>query len=264
MNLDDIGTQLLFTTVPIWAELEGKVSSGTAFLCTIEVPGNGGQSIPLLVTNLHVVRNATRVVVEFIERNGDKPETDKKLLVDIDPALLEQCSDENLDLAATPIGPLLNARESDGRPLFIRTIDRSLVPSRSNLHELSAIEEIVFIGYPSGLRDSKNALPLIRRGITSTPVWNDFQGSPSFLIDAGVFPGSSGSPVFIFNQGAYASRNGLVVGTRILFLGVLTETMVRSASTDVYLGLGRVVRSDVVMQFLTGVATGLSGKSSPG
>ena len=65
-------------------------------------------------------------------------------------------------------------------------------------------EEIVFIGYPSGLRDEHNSTPLIRRGITASPIWNDFGNDPIFLIDAGVYPGSSGSPVF--------STRGYVVG----------------------------------------------------
>lgn len=258
MNLEDLSTQLLFTTVPIWAESPAGTSSGTAFLYTATAPENANQSVPLLVTNLHVVENATRVVVEFIERDGEIPATDKKLLVDIDPALFAQYSDRYLDLAAAPLGPLLNARELEGKPLFIRTIDQDLTPQPNVRQELSAMEDVVFIGYPSGLRDAKNSLPLIRRGITSTPVWNDFQGAPCFLIDAGVFPGSSGSPVFILNQGAYTARNGLIMGTRIIFLGVLSESMVRSSSTEVYLGLGKVVRSDVVKDFLAGVSAKLT------
>ena len=262
MNLDDLSTQLLFSTVPIWAESPVGTSSATAFLYTAVVKGNIEQSVPLLVTNLHVVRNASRVVVEFIERDGENPATDRKLLVDIDPNLLAQYSDHILDVAAAPIGPLLNAREAEGKPLFIRTIDENLTPTSSIRQELSALEDIVFIGYPSGLRDSKNSLPLIRRGITSTPVWSDFQGSPNFLIDAGVFPGSSGSPVFILNQGAYTARHGLIVGTRILFLGILSESMVRSTSTEVYLGLGKVIRSDVVKDFLAKVAAKLTSAST--
>jgi hypothetical protein len=85
MNLNDIGTQLLFTTVPIWAESPAGTSSGTAFMYSAGVQGSSDQSVPLLVTSFHIISNATRVVVEFIERDGDNPATDKKLLVDIDP-----------------------------------------------------------------------------------------------------------------------------------------------------------------------------------
>ena len=92
----------------------------------------------------------------------------------------------------------MNELESSGRPVFFRFITSDLVPDQSTIDELAAVEEITFIGYPSGLYDEHNVTPLVRRGITATPAWNDFQGEPTFLIDAGVFPGSSGSPVFCF------------------------------------------------------------------
>lgn len=258
MNLSDLSTQLLFTTVPLWAELPTGKSSATAFIYNAPIEGKPDQSIPLLVTNHHAVNNAKRVVVEFVERKGDMPDTTKKLFVEVDLGQLKKYSDSKNDLAAAPIGSLLNSREAIGQPLFFRSIDPSLVPAPDVFSELAAMEEIVFIGYPSGLRDEKNSIPLIRRGITSTPVWNDFQGSPHFLIDAGVFPGSSGSPVFILNQGAYATKSGLSIGNRILFLGVLSETMLRQSNTEVYLGIGKVLRSDVVAQFLSNVARTLA------
>ena len=142
-----------------------------------------------------------------------------------------------------------------GHPIFFWSIDPSLVPKPEVLGDLSAMEEIVFIGYPCGLRDEINSIPLIRYGITSTPVWNDFQGTPYFLIDAGVFPGSSGSPVFILNQGTYLTKSGMKIGSRILFLGILSETMIRQSSSEVYLGIGKVLRSDVLTKFLSKVAT---------
>ncbi|MFR3321383.1 MAG: hypothetical protein ACLTSZ_09905 [Lachnospiraceae bacterium] len=76
----------------------------------------------------------------------------------------------------------------------------------------AAIEDITFIGYPSGLYDSVNKLPIIRQGITATPIWNQFNGENVFLIDAGVFPGSSGSPVFIYNHGSYPTKDGIAIG----------------------------------------------------
>jgi hypothetical protein len=122
-----------------------------------------------------------------------------------------------------------------------------IIPSPEVVQDLAAVEEIVFIGYPSGMRDEHNSTPLIRRGITASPVWNDFGNEPVFLVDAGVYPGSSGSPVFIMNQGAYASRTGLTVGTRLLFLGLITSTMLRSeGTTNAYLGLGRVVKASAI------------------
>mgnify|MGYP003291781313 CR=1 FL=1 len=45
--------------------------------------------------------------------------------------------------------------------------------------------------------DKKNNLPLVRTGTIASHPRKDFNGLPQFVIDAQVFPGSSGSPVFI-------------------------------------------------------------------
>ena len=96
--------------------------------------------------------------------------------------------------------------------------------TEEQLKDLSAIEEIIFVGYPDSLRDEVNMTPITRRGITSTPLDQDFNGEPVFLIDASVFGGSSGSPVFILNQGSYTTPKALKVGTRIIFLGIVAES----------------------------------------
>ena len=81
MNLNDISTQLLFTTVPIWTEdSEGKKSSATAFIYNLPIPGKPDQSVPLLVTNHHVVAGARRGLIELIERDGDKPNRQHELV----------------------------------------------------------------------------------------------------------------------------------------------------------------------------------------
>lgn len=47
-----------------------------------------------------------------------------------------------------------------------------------------------------------------------------------FFIDASVFGGSSGSPVFILNTGSYATREALVVGTQVYFLGIVASVAI--------------------------------------
>jgi hypothetical protein len=250
MNLEDLSTQLLYTTVPIWTEGQSGVkSSATAFIYNLTTDEKGSNSVPLLVTNHHVVSGSSRILIELIERDGDKPSRDKRVRVELDSNSF--VVNAELDVALHPLGPALNELEASGRPAFFRAISAELIPDEASLVELAAMESVVFIGYPSGLRDDVNALPLIRQGITSTPAWSDFQGKPNFLIDAGVFPGSSGSPVFILNQGAYATKSGLSIGNRLLFLGVICQSMVRSkAGSETYLGLGKVLRSSAIREFI--------------
>lgn len=54
------------------------------------------------------------------------------------------------------------------------------------------------IGYPNGLSDQHNNLPIVRRGITATPPSLDFNGQRQFVVDCGCYPGSSGSPIFTY------------------------------------------------------------------
>lgn len=147
----------------------------------------------------------------------------------------------DLDLIAIPIASALSDMQKKGILTFFRSIDASIIPSKEQIEELAALEEVTFIGYPSGLYDSYNKTSIIRKGITATPIWNDFKGSPTFLLDAGVFPGSSGSPVFIYNQGGYPTKNGIALGSRIFFVGVITETILRNGST--FLNLGVAINS---------------------
>jgi hypothetical protein len=56
--------------------------------------------------------------------------------------------------------------------------------------------EVLFVGYPNDVYDQVNNLPVIRAGKIASMPKVDFNGKPEFLIDAHVWPGSSGSPVF--------------------------------------------------------------------
>ena len=86
---------------------------------------------------------------------------------------------------------------------------------------------------------------IVRQGITATPIWNNFKGEEVFLVDAGVFPGSSGSPVFIYNRGTYPTKDGIAVGNRLLFVGVMTQTILKKSNSNDgdYLNLGIAINS---------------------
>ena len=97
------------------------------------------------------------------------------------------------------------------------------IPSKSEMEmEFSRIEDITVVGYPDGIWDAFNNMPITRRGITATPIQMDFENKPRFLIDAAIYGGSSGSPVFVFNQGSYSKPDGgLYAGTRLKLVGVV-------------------------------------------
>lgn len=249
MNIKDISTQLLYTTVPIYSKRsDGKVSSGTGFIFSVQETTES--SIPLLITNYHVLEKAEMGFVELHIGNNGQP-TNKTMRIQFDKSIISSNKLGDLDLIAVPMAATLNSLISQNIDVFFRSVDTNMIPTNAQFEDFSAIEDVTFIGYPSGLYDDTNKVPLIRQGITSTPIWNNFKGEEVFLIDAGVFPGSSGSPVFIYNQGSYLTRNGIVVGNRLIFLGVISETMLRnSESGKSYLNLGKVINSQAMYREL--------------
>jgi hypothetical protein len=226
MQINTIAEQLLFTTVRIETETPYGVSTGTAFIFSFQ---REEKQYLFLVTNKHVVKDAINGRFFFTLGNGNSPLVGQKF--DIQIANFEQQwighHNPNIDIAIMPLVPILQQVEKLGKKVFFRAITDNLIPNTDQLNDLDAIEEVVFIGYPNGIFDVKNLLPIIRRGTTATHPQIDYEGKPVFLIDASVFPGSSGSPVFIANTGGYASKGGFVVGNRILFLGIVSSVAIR-------------------------------------
>lgn len=240
MNIQDISTQLLFTTVPIYTTKVGNcISSGTGFI--FSVMEDGGASMPFLITNFHVLKDVLTGSFELHIGEDGNP-TNKCIKVQFDKTVINGNRLGNLDAIAVPLASTLMDFQQKGIEIFFRSVDQNMLPTKEQVQDFAAIENVTFIGYPSNLYDVKNKLPVIRQGITATPIWNDFNGEDIFLIDAGVFPGSSGSPVFILNQGSYPIRNGIAIGNRLLFVGIISETMIkRENDGNNYLNLGKVI-----------------------
>lgn len=254
MNLNDLSTQLLYTTVPIWVSTaSSEIRTGTGFFVNYSVEGNSNLTVPFLVTNKHVVEGAVRATLSIASAKEEKP-SDRRLKVEVDAEYLKlRVIESPLDIVAFPFGPILNQLQTSGNSPFFRGIGKEQFLTIEATSQLSAVEEITFIGYPKGLIDQKAGLPLVRRGITASPVWNDFNGESCFVIDAGVFPGSSGSPVFLLNQGAFATNSGLTVGSRLAFLGILSESFISKEKSPSFLGLGKVINCHAVEAHLKAI-----------
>lgn len=213
--------QLLFTTVRI--QTDRGVGTGFFFNARIDE----SKILPLIVTNKHVVKGSTKGGFQLHEadRNADPPKPAGRFFsvtLNEFESLWMDHPEPGVDLCAMPCQPLYGNAEKLGKTVFIKAFDENLVLRDDQLANLSTAEDILLVGYPIGLWDEKNNLPLIRRGITASHPALDFDGKPQFVIDAACFPGSSGSPVVLANLGSYHSKDGaLVVGTRFALLGVL-------------------------------------------
>ncbi len=217
--------QLMYTTVRIECEYQnGNKGSGTGFFFSF----NAGKSasVPLIITNKHVVNNVSKVflVLSKADNEGNPINKDHFRFEFQDfNKLVVSHPDANVDLCAFQIAPLLNILEKNNQRLFFRSLEKQFIPTQSKLEEIDAIENILMIGYPNGIWDSVNNFPILRSGSTATHPCIDYNGKKEFLIDIACFPGSSGSPVLIYNNSGYTTKQrSTVLGSpRIIFMGVL-------------------------------------------
>lgn len=218
-----VGDKLKYSTVRLVCEyLDGKSGLGTGFVVQFEL--DGGRMLLCLVTNIHVVKNLKSGYAVFHHgeiKDGKVQPTQEFLKAGFNEHDWVPHPENEIDLCALPINGFLQEWHDRGKPVYAPAISEDLFGVPKKLDMLQDLEEILMVGYPIGLWDAINNFPLFRRGITATSPRHDYNGKTLFLIDAACFPGSSGSPVFIYNQGAYATKHGVVIGSRIIFLGVL-------------------------------------------
>ena len=194
---------LALNTVHIATEIDGEVLPlGTGFfyqfLSTDEVP------IPAIVTNKHVLKDIDNAILVFNPAgpNGEFNLQGQKLpfmVKDFQP-LIHNHPNPAVDLAFIPVSRMFSKLRERGDPVFATFFRRENFPKPEEWSELTALEDIVVIGYPDGIYDSWNNLPVLRRGITASHPKIDFEQRPEFLIDAAIYTGSSGSPVVLYKK----------------------------------------------------------------
>lgn len=231
MQVDSIAENLFFTTVRIdTVGNNGSRGSGTGFLYAHRLDDTNHALF--VVTNKHVVFDMQSGFLTFHQRKGDQPHLGHGFQLGVQdwPTAWFGHTSPDVDIAILPFIPLeVHIKQQFAVDLFYRCVDSSMLPTADQLGQLDAIETITFIGYPDGIWDRANLMPIARRGTTASPIVLDFEATPRFVIDASVFGGSSGSPVFILNQGLYTDkRGGTVLGSRILFVGVVSAVFFRT------------------------------------
>ena len=228
MKVEKGPEQLLFTTLRI----ETPSSVGTGFIVVHEwvSPRVGGKiGGRFLITNKHVIGNTNsgRFKLTNTSNDGQNPSLGQSISLTVGSEDWKRWTghpSDDIDIAALPMEPVLSRLSDKKDSFFFRTIGTDMIVGQDILEDIQAIEDIIFVGYPNGIYDKVNNLPIVRKGITATPVNVDYEGRPIFLIDASVFPGSSGSPVFIYNAGSWRTKKRTVLsGYRLLFVGVLAK-----------------------------------------
>jgi len=213
INPQAITEKLLFSTVKI----NSNSGTGTGFIFHFM---NEGNLYPVIITNKHVVKNSDVINITLHISEQGKP-TDENISINYQAVWIEH---PIYDMCCTFFQPVVeHYKKQFNKDVFYIPLSENEIWSNNKLEELKTMEEIVMIGYPTGLWDQVHNLPLFRKGITSTHPAIDFNGEKKGVIDAACFPGSSGSPICILNEGSYVDKfNNTNMGTiRFCLLGVL-------------------------------------------
>lgn len=207
MQVQTMIEQLLFSTVRITTTAAGQSGSGTGFFLAEERP-EGGTAV-LLVTNKHVIAGADQVTLHLIAAGpANTPALGSELTMTCSPQQFTGHTDPEIDIAMIGVGGALQQFADAGTPAFFRSVTPSMCATKVTLEDYEPIEPVTFIGYPNGLYDSASLLPIVRQGFAATAMNIDYQAKPVFLIDASVFPGSSGSPVFLVPRPSMPDKRG--------------------------------------------------------
>lgn len=241
-----IAEQLQKSTVRIMA----GDSTGTGFFFEFATTsdGKGGRNCLLaVVTNKHVISNATNIKMVLTARKGGSSGS-FLAPVSIDNPTIVLHPNEKIDLACILIGKTVNELKSQGIYCDFISLTKEWIPNESIINKLTPVEDVLVVGYPNGIWDNVNNMPLFRKGITASDIRKDFRGEKKFIIDCSIFPGSSGSPVCIYNEGSYSTPNGLTVGTRFMFVGINSAVFLNTS-------IGSIVESPIETGYTTQVSS---------
>jgi V8-like Glu-specific endopeptidase len=217
-----ITEQLAYSTVRIVGiKMNGKEKFGTGFYYQFQVTDD--MIMPVIITNKHVIKDTIgiEIVVHISDEKWNRKGTQT---FRYEGAHLRAINhpDPLVDLCAIPIA-LIEYNLANGLKHYRVNATSKQILSEESVKGLQQVENILMVGYPTGLWDAHNNKPIFRKGITATAPADDYNGKKEILIDMACFAGSSGSPVYLYDNSIYTDTKGniSIKSNRLSLLGVL-------------------------------------------
>lgn len=202
---------------------DGKPSGGTGFFFAFNQTDTG--YVPVIITNKHVVSDISEMIIFISIRDLNSKTTTESVPITIEKPESRFIfhPDSRVDIAALPIADLIFQMKRAEKELILYHFGMNDIPSDEEFNKFLFIEDVISSGYPNGIFDEVNNMPVIRRGITATHPGLNWKGQDKFLIDMAIFPGASGSPVFIYNPSGFTDSEGNINigGVRIKLIGIV-------------------------------------------
>ncbi len=163
---------LLFSTVKVEVLVLNPINntkidtaSGTGFVFSYEL--DSIRTLPVLVTNKHVINGAISFSISMTRKSAaNMPlfgQVDRVTLTPKDKEIQWVFHPDSLvDLAITPLLPILDRMPKGREGYAYYPILEGDIPLQEELDELKGVEEVLMIGYPIGIWDNRNNMPITR------------------------------------------------------------------------------------------------------
>ena len=154
----------------------------------------------------------------------------------------------DIDIAALRISDKAIPSDSkDAPPLIVQSATNHDLLLPGNPIEVTVGSDVLVAGYPHGFYDLTSTHPAVKAGVVASGWRLPWQGLPRFLIDARLFPGSSGSIVITKPQ-QFAAKEGQMLFSPepvVALLGIYSGAVVWHGATDT-LDLGVVWYAELI------------------
>src|SRR5215212_3416876 len=164
--------QLTHCTVRIECQsLSGEISLGTGFFFKFLQAGDAGDThVPVIITNKHVIEGAQwgDFYLNIADETGAQiPGARERFRIGEFEAGWIKHPDSAVDLCFLPLGPVMRLfHQAQRKLIYFIALGTDTIPTAEQLAGLTALEDVVMVGYPTGIWDQVNNMPIIRRGIT--------------------------------------------------------------------------------------------------
>jgi len=250
--------------------------NGTGFLVFGDVAGISRARV-YLVTNRHLLPpegQAKDIELRLVVRQNDGTAKIQEISVPIvgsDGKYLPTVHlhrDPATDVAAVNIAPAAFGSKFESLIEAIKTgkyLNRSmLLPTKEMSAEgIGVGSQVYILGYPAAIFDPRNVSPVLRVGVISTDPQEGFnfnaelrqkqrfpEHMDGFLLDANIYPGSSGSLVVLASENCACNK---VAEQRSYILGIVSGSIPifdASLQTLTRIGLGMVYSADTIREVL--------------
>ena len=166
--------QLMYSTVRLHYTENGRTSWGTGFIYHFFEADQF--AVPAIITNQHVVQGWKTCSFSLASRNSDgTPNPNSHVDVVVPNFQNVWLPHPSADLAIIPIAPTLTSLEQAPNKHAYVNLNQSLIPTKAEFEDLTAIEQVLTVGFPGQVWDDVHNLPVFHRGYTSTAPYIDFK-----------------------------------------------------------------------------------------